>query len=54
VDLIDHRRTGIKLRLHKSAKALRRYSHNEEKLYPLKAAKANGFLAALLIQMFPA
>ncbi|KAJ7806075.1 hypothetical protein B0H14DRAFT_2876952 [Mycena olivaceomarginata] len=37
---------------HPSAKALRRYSREEEKIFPLKKAKENPFLNVLLIQMF--
>ncbi|KAH0559522.1 hypothetical protein GP486_003961 [Trichoglossum hirsutum] len=52
VDLIDCRRTGQRVTLHSSRNALRKYSKKHGKIFSLKAAKNNGFLAALLIQMF--
>lgn len=51
-DLVDAKRTGKPVKKHPSAKALRRYSKEEEKIFPLKKAKENPFLNVLLIQMF--
>jgi len=48
VDLIDFHRTGIPVKVFKSAKELRRYTIKEEKLFPVAHAKAGGLLRGLL------
>ncbi|GBE79462.1 hypothetical protein SCP_0206620 [Sparassis crispa] len=52
VDLIDCRRTGQRVQRHRSRDALRQYSVDNDKIFPKKEAKRNGFLKVLLIQMF--
>ncbi|KAL6299686.1 hypothetical protein BKA93DRAFT_741902 [Sparassis latifolia] len=52
VDLIDCRRTGQPVKRHASCNALREYSRRTKKIFPKARAKANVFLAALLIVMF--
>ncbi|KAJ5950406.1 uncharacterized protein N7479_008819 [Penicillium vulpinum] len=48
VDLVDARRTGKKVKHFSSATALRTYTRATEKIFPKSAAKADGFLKALL------
>lgn len=52
VDLIDSRRTGKKVKLFPSKNALRNYSIKHDKIFPKRQAKADGFLCALLIEIF--
>ncbi|KIM27374.1 hypothetical protein M408DRAFT_330079 [Serendipita vermifera MAFF 305830] len=51
VDLVDCRRTGQKVKRHKTEEALRRYTKSTEKIFPKREAKENGFLTALLITL---
>lgn len=52
VDLIDSRRTGERVKVFPSRTALRNYSIKQNKIFPKKKAKADGFLCALLIEIF--
>ena len=52
VDLIDSRRTGKRVKLFPSKAALRNYSIQQRKIFPKHKAKADGFLSALLIEIF--
>ncbi|KAI9820455.1 MAG: hypothetical protein M1832_003788 [Thelocarpon impressellum] len=53
VDLINCRRSGTKLRKFASCKELREYTANTPgKVFPKDAAKADGFLKALLREIF--
>ncbi|KAI9835323.1 MAG: hypothetical protein M1819_002467 [Sarea resinae] len=52
VDLVNCRRTGAPVQLFPSRTALREYSMENDKIFPRKAAKADGFIKALLIVMF--
>ena len=52
VDLIDSRRTGKRVKLFPSKSALRNYSIQQRKIFPKDKAKADGFLSALLIEIF--
>jgi hypothetical protein len=56
VDLIDARRTSRSAKKFPSRNALRQYTFSFEipKFFPKKAAKRNGFLTALLIDMYAA
>ena len=51
-DLVDARTSGTEVRLFPSKAALRRYSIDEKKIFPKKAAKKDGFLHGVLIHMF--
>ncbi|KAK5936607.1 hypothetical protein PMZ80_011135 [Knufia obscura] len=52
VDLVDHRRTGSAVQQFASKARLRRYSITTGKIFSKKNAKEDGYLSALLIQMF--
>lgn len=52
VDLVDSHRTGEKVKLFPSKNALRNYSINHNKIFSKRQAKADGYVCALLIQMF--
>jgi hypothetical protein len=52
VDLVDSRNTGVPVKRHKSAAALRAYTKHTAKIFPKEAAKQNGFLKALLITIY--
>ncbi|KAJ7223590.1 hypothetical protein GGX14DRAFT_427913 [Mycena pura] len=52
VDLMDARRTGQPVKQHKSAKALKKYTIDSGKIFPKEAAKRNGYLKVLLIEIF--
>lgn len=51
-DLVDARASGTEVKLFPSKAALRRYSIDENKIFPRKAAKKDGFLHGVLIHMF--
>ncbi|OCL02572.1 hypothetical protein AOQ84DRAFT_304476 [Glonium stellatum] len=51
-DLVDARARSTEVRLFPSKAALRDYSIGEDKIFPKKAAKKDGFLHGLLIHMF--
>ncbi|PGG95019.1 hypothetical protein AJ79_10317 [Helicocarpus griseus UAMH5409] len=52
VDLVDARRTGKKVKTFRSEAALRNYTLRTERIFPKKAAKGDGFLKALLREIF--
>ncbi|KAJ5154412.1 uncharacterized protein N7500_009851 [Penicillium coprophilum] len=52
VDLIDSRRTGKQVKHFASQKALRKYTIETGKIFPKSAAKKDGFLKALLREIF--
>ncbi|KAI9676361.1 MAG: hypothetical protein M1817_000518 [Caeruleum heppii] len=52
VDLIDSRRAGTSVRRFKSRAALIEYTRETNKIYPRALAKADGFLKALLREIF--
>ena len=53
VDLINVRRTGERLQKFPSVQALRSYTlETPEKVFPKQAAKQDGFLKALLRELF--
>lgn len=52
VDLIDSRRTGRKVKHFPSSKSLRKYTITTGKIFPKSAAKKDGFLKALLREIF--
>jgi hypothetical protein len=52
VDLIDARRTGVPAASFPSKRALRSYSKTQNKIFPKAEAKRDGFVKALLIDMF--
>ncbi|KAJ5757567.1 uncharacterized protein N7511_006261 [Penicillium nucicola] len=52
VDLVDSRRTGKKVKHFASHKALRNYTVGTGRIFPKSAAKEDGFLKALLRQIF--
>ncbi|KIM27370.1 hypothetical protein M408DRAFT_330076 [Serendipita vermifera MAFF 305830] len=49
VDFVNCRRTGEPILCHESLQALRKYIRKTKKTFPLETAKADGFLAGLLI-----
>lgn len=51
-DLVDARASGTEVKLFPSKAALRKYSIDENKIFPRKAAKKDGFLHGVLIHMF--
>lgn len=50
-DLVDARASGTEVKLFPSKAALRRYSIDEDKIFPRKVAKEDGFLHGVLIHM---
>lgn len=52
VDLIDCRRTGTPVQTFPTFAALRNYTVNTGKVFPKKAAKQDGFIKALLREIF--
>ena len=48
IDLVDARRTGKPVKRFQSVAALRNYTWENDKIFPKAAAKADGFLKALL------
>lgn len=52
VDLVDSRRTGKEVKQFASQKALREYTIETGKIFPKSAAKKDGFLKALLREIF--
>ncbi|KZP17202.1 hypothetical protein FIBSPDRAFT_973907 [Athelia psychrophila] len=52
VDLMECRATANPVFTHRSRNALRDYTIEEDKIFPKKAAKNNGFLSVLLIHVF--
>ncbi|KAF7981765.1 hypothetical protein HWV62_31831, partial [Athelia sp. TMB] len=52
VDLMECRASLQPVTLYKSRKALRDYTIGEDKIFPKAAAKQNGFLKVLLIEIF--
>ncbi|EFW19781.1 hypothetical protein D8B26_007965 [Coccidioides posadasii str. Silveira] len=51
-DLIDSRRTGAPIPKFTNVRALRRYTKQSGKIFPREAAKQDGFLSALLREIF--
>lgn len=51
-DFLDAKRDGRKVPRRSSLTALRWYSINNHKIFPLKAAKENLLLRGLLVHMF--
>ncbi|KMU92519.1 hypothetical protein CIHG_10263 [Coccidioides immitis H538.4] len=51
-DLIDSRRTGAPITKFTNVRALRRYTKQSGKIFPRGAAKRDGFLSALLREIF--
>ncbi|KAJ5921920.1 hypothetical protein N7516_009623 [Penicillium verrucosum] len=52
VDLVDSRRTGKEVKHFASQNALRKYTIETGKIFPKSAAKKDGFLKALLREIF--